>query len=357
MPSPWHAIPYWAGVGGPPQTGGSTGVRPALYEAEFDDVVARERYARNRLARARRELHRSVSLTAMEDRKKRNRAKVIEVRDDLDRRVGRDVTMRISRVPPASYGDIVQLATLFNRRLMRLLHAQNRQELPTASCAWFRLFRFMDNDDSGRISYRELELAVREEPMLSREQLPETKLQSLWKALDENASGFLCAGEFGRFMRKGQAGFVRSSQQSIAETKRRHAEEAKQMRDEHHRRRYRTKAAEAAAAAGKLEEEAMRLEAELAEREAEREVELEETRLEAELAEYDESSDDDDGSGAAYPWPRQWHPWDISALPRAASRRSMLPEVNGAQQQQGLAAAPYSYTSLPYTPAYRHAGR
>ena len=31
--------------------------------------------------------------------------------------------------------------------------------------------------------------------------LPEEKLWRLWRALDENSNGFICAGEWGRFMR------------------------------------------------------------------------------------------------------------------------------------------------------------
>ena len=40
---------------------------------------------------------------------------------------------------------------------------------------------------------------------LSPATLADSKLQSLWRALDEDASGFVSAGEFGRFMRKGES--------------------------------------------------------------------------------------------------------------------------------------------------------
>ena len=41
---------------------------------------------------------------------------------------------------------------------------------------------------------------VRHELHLGKEVLPREKLLSLWKVLDENESGFICAGEWGRFM-------------------------------------------------------------------------------------------------------------------------------------------------------------
>ena len=36
-------------------------------------------------------------------------------------------------------------------------------------------------------------------------QLPESKLRSLWRALDDDSSGFITAKEFGSFMKKGEA--------------------------------------------------------------------------------------------------------------------------------------------------------
>jgi len=63
----------------------------------------------------------------------------------------------------------------------------------------------MDDDGSGRISYDELRRGVREQLHLSKTEMAEARLRSLWKALDDDASGWISAGEFGRFMRKGEA--------------------------------------------------------------------------------------------------------------------------------------------------------
>ena len=49
---------------------------------------------------------------------------------------------------------------------------------------------------------------VRSELKLSKSQLPESRLWSLWRAIDENENGFICAGEFGRFMRSSTEGQV-----------------------------------------------------------------------------------------------------------------------------------------------------
>ena len=70
---------------------------------------------------------------------------------------------------------------------------------------WFTMFKHMDDDGSGRISFDELRRGVREQLHLSKAECPEARLRSLWKALDDDASGWISTGEFGRFMRRGEA--------------------------------------------------------------------------------------------------------------------------------------------------------
>jgi len=45
---------------------------------------------------------------------------------------------------------------------------------------------------------------VREELHLDTTQLPEVKMQGVWRSLDADSSGFISAGEFGVFMRYGE---------------------------------------------------------------------------------------------------------------------------------------------------------
>jgi len=69
---------------------------------------------------------------------------------------------------------------------------------------WFALFRFMDEDDSGLISYYELVRMVRHQLQIKSDVMPIAQLQRIWLALDHDGSGQLCVGEFGAFMRLGQ---------------------------------------------------------------------------------------------------------------------------------------------------------
>ena len=69
---------------------------------------------------------------------------------------------------------------------------------------WFALFRSMDYDGSGLISYYELVRMVRTQLKLKTDVMPVSRLQRIWLSLDKDGSGQLCAGEFGAFMRVGQ---------------------------------------------------------------------------------------------------------------------------------------------------------
>jgi Ca2+-binding EF-hand superfamily protein len=116
---------------------------------------------------------------------------------ERERRSGKLLTAQLSdsNVPPATDDEVRELSQQFNA-------AMARRAKDVGSDNFYRLFKHMDIDGSGRISYVELQRMVREELKLSRTALPKEKLQSLWCALDENASGFICAGEFGRFINK-----------------------------------------------------------------------------------------------------------------------------------------------------------
>lgn len=77
---------------------------------------------------------------------------------------------------------------------------------------FFKLFRQMDSDDSGLVSYHELLKMVRDQLHLDARQISDGEIQGLWRALDADESGSIAAGQFIKMMRKGW----RSLQQSVA---------------------------------------------------------------------------------------------------------------------------------------------
>lgn len=98
-------------------------------------------------------------------------------------------------VEPISVDEVAHYSSLFNQQMIAL-----RGRDGTNGQNFYRLFKNMDVDGSGRISFHELAKMVREDLKVSRAELPKEKLMGLWKVLDDNESGFICAGEFGRFM-------------------------------------------------------------------------------------------------------------------------------------------------------------
>ena len=83
-----------------------------------------------------------------------------------------------------------------------------------ADAAWRFGWQLLDDDHSGRIAYSELSIGLRQELGMSRKDLPEEELQGLWNALDEDSSGFISAGEFVRFVKRGAAGLPEAAASS-----------------------------------------------------------------------------------------------------------------------------------------------
>ncbi len=226
-------------------------------------ATARETAARLRLARVQRQLQKKALVTAVSGVKERKARAGSEVRRDLDERVGRDVTQRIAQMEPATDDEVEALSVMFNKRLIAQMDLpKSTSEVPSGS--WYRLFRRIDLDDSGRISFAELEQMARGELGLGQRLLPDRRLKALWKALDEDASGFISAGEFGRFMRHGyNVGPALRSRRANEERHQSRKARERQRFAEHERNRLRAKVEHAALSAARLEEECERLEAAL----------------------------------------------------------------------------------------------
>ena len=107
--------------------------------------------------------------------------------------------LNVMDVPKASEAEVRELSVTFNAAM-----ARRARESIDQNDNFFRLFKHVDSDNSGRISYKELLGMIREELLLKPADLPEARVKAVWKALDADLGGFLTAGEFGAFMRKGE---------------------------------------------------------------------------------------------------------------------------------------------------------
>lgn len=89
-----------------------------------------------------------------------------------------------------------QFSILLNHRMAEIF-------LDPQARSWYKLFVHMDDDSSGKINYHELEDMVRNELKVQTSKFSDEQLRGIWQALDEDKSGLITAGEFGKFMRLG----------------------------------------------------------------------------------------------------------------------------------------------------------
>lgn len=199
------------------------------YKAAQDNELEMKR----RVASLQRQVQHARARMALEAVESRNRHSAISLREDLNKRCGRELSLRLQNIQPASEDEVWDMAQLLNDRMAQIFLDPNSRE-------WFRLFSHIDDDKSGRISYKEfigmvraleslnlyswpaqwlhsgshvwwsaacrcdsLLPQAREELKLTPGQMPEQELQAVWRAIDTDCSGWISAGEFGRFMRKG----------------------------------------------------------------------------------------------------------------------------------------------------------
>lgn len=134
----------------------------------------------------------------------RNRAAGDLLREEKDKLFHRHLAREMENEPRASVDELREVSALLNVAQRSIVRAW---ETPS----WFKLFRHVDSDGSGLISYAEFVDMVRDVLKLHDSDLPEKRLKAIWLALDDDCSGYLTSGEFGAFFRLGEPPQVRVS--------------------------------------------------------------------------------------------------------------------------------------------------
>ena len=171
-----------------------------LRKMDLHDVIATERDALRRRVSAQRHLSQERRREAVRHTNEDKRAMATETRKYLDKGAFRDLKTRLlakhGEDGIATDEEVKDLSRRFNKRMKYLFVDPYYQR-------WFSLFKYMDIDESGLVSYFEFVRMVRDHLRLSTADLPVGKLQRIWLALDTDGSGQISAGEFGVFMRNG----------------------------------------------------------------------------------------------------------------------------------------------------------
>ena len=154
--------------------------------------------ARRGHIKVKRVVQRSASLAAQQTWHARNRAIARRMNAELAERKGwsEETKQSVLSAPAASRDALREASVLYNDAMARLSKGESLQ--------WFKLFRTIDEDDSGLIQYGEFVRLTRSVLRIGEWELPLRELNAAWRVIDEDGSGQVTAGEFGKFMRLGQ---------------------------------------------------------------------------------------------------------------------------------------------------------
>lgn len=158
--------------------------------------------ARKAFASSHRDLLKMARISSLTDLHAKNKAKAIAVRSEGWKESGKDLLIKLKHVRPAKDDLVIKLSMNLNVAMCHL-YPQSRSQ-----ASYFNLFRKMDKDGSGMISYYEFLKMIRETLKIHESQMGEHEVEAMWRWIDEDASGMVGAGEFLRLMRKGWDGFL-----------------------------------------------------------------------------------------------------------------------------------------------------
>lgn len=161
---------------------------PSFTGAEqFKEALAAEQAAKRRLARIQKQLVRAASMSSLQEQKEKNRLEGLAVRQNYKQLVGLEITEKFAGTAAANDEEVLGLSMMLHEKMHKTF----------LEPSWIKLFTWMDDDRSGRITFDEFEKMIREHLKLKTSALPEETLRALWVALDEDASGYICMGEVG----------------------------------------------------------------------------------------------------------------------------------------------------------------
>jgi hypothetical protein len=173
---------------------GSTALRSGIVMiSKLNDVEAE---LKSNLVRLQRDVNAQRVQRAAAGVQAKRHAAAAALREEKNMLHSRHIIDAARNEPAASEEIVVEIAALLNVRLRQVF-------VDPLKRSWFKLFRQVDCDGSGLISFGEFTRMVRVELKVSPRDLPEASLRAVWLAFDSDGSGHISAGEFGKFMRRG----------------------------------------------------------------------------------------------------------------------------------------------------------
>ena len=177
-------------------------LQPLARPTELASAFAAELEARKRSAARHRALLKTATASSRALLHATRRSHVATVRAEWDSLTGKDLMERLKMVQPASDAEMDDLSVKLNVAMCRAWPEARSQS------SYFRLFRLMDRDSSGLISFYELVKMLRETLHLPHNKLGEDHVLKVWRAIDRDSSGTIASGEFLRLARRGWDAFL-----------------------------------------------------------------------------------------------------------------------------------------------------
>ena len=168
----------------------------ATHVAALRAAVAREKTARSVFVAKERKLDGARSYRAMMDAEKTRIAEALRNEEAASEEEVIDLACRMIKrtsliFPKAGWGAKkgVRLGEPLSGATAKFAESKSprrkpRQAPPETGSGWFRLFKRMDDDGSGKITYGELEALVRRDLEVSTTELPDRRLKAVWRALE-----------------------------------------------------------------------------------------------------------------------------------------------------------------------------
>ena len=183
---------------------------------EWRHAVDEEAGARKRIAKLKRELHRKKLLQSEAAARQRREHEAAALRDRLAEARGAKTSEAAASLEAASEESVMELSERFNAQLLLSTERGSSGEA-TVRVTWYALFKDVDTNDSGKITYDEFLSAIRRKDCLnlSADALSDEQALALWKALDEDGNGHISHGEWGHFMKRGQPAAAESARQRL----------------------------------------------------------------------------------------------------------------------------------------------
>jgi len=194
---------------------------PKRSRLELIDVQSEELLARRHMIQIQRQLHRQATVLAKQSVQVKRQAVVSAMQADIDEASGKRIARTLDDVQPATPRSMQRLSKQFNEAMADAYAGHSG--ISGDTLLWYKLFKDCDGNGSGRVDYSELRTMIRSHKglNLSPYLLPEYMMQALWKAIDEDNSGYISAGEFGKFMRMGTEHSLKHRKPELSRPKRR----------------------------------------------------------------------------------------------------------------------------------------